>query len=72
VCSCFDRLPSGPILLQIEFILHARVPLLKFVHEETGVECDLTLQNYDGALKGRFMAAIAQLDTRWVAFGAAG
>lgn len=50
---------------QIEFVLHARIPLLKFVHGSTGIECDLTVQSYDGALKGRFMAAIAQLDTRW-------
>ncbi|KAI8464273.1 MAG: hypothetical protein J3K34DRAFT_120977 [Monoraphidium minutum] len=57
------RMVRGPI----EFVLHARVPLIKFVHWSTGVECDLTLQSYDGALKGRFMAAIAQLDTRFPA-----
>jgi DNA polymerase sigma len=48
----------------VQYVLHARVPLIKFVHAGSGVECDLTLQSYDGALKGRFMGAVAQLDTR--------
>ncbi|GBF94199.1 hypothetical protein Rsub_06469 [Raphidocelis subcapitata] len=52
---------------QIDYILHARVPLLKFVHAGSGIECDLTLQSYDGALKGRFMAAVANLDSRFPA-----
>lgn len=54
----------GLVAGQITYVLHARVPLIKFVHARTGVECDLTLQSHDGALKGRFMAAVAALDAR--------
>jgi len=34
-----------PQSVNVQRILHARVPIVKFSHVATGIECDITLEN---------------------------
>ncbi|XP_042470212.1 protein HESO1-like isoform X2 [Zingiber officinale] len=46
-------------------ILTARVPVLKVVDCETGVECDFSIENKDGISRSLFYSIVASIDERF-------
>lgn len=44
-------------------IFRARVPIIKFVENATGLECDVSLQS-DGILKSKVLGVVLAMDTR--------
>ncbi|CAM0883540.1 unnamed protein product [Alopecurus aequalis] len=49
----------------MEFIPHARVPVLKYVSNRFGISCDLSVDNYPGRIKSRVFYWISTLDERF-------
>ncbi|KAI4381621.1 hypothetical protein MLD38_007680 [Melastoma candidum] len=49
----------------IQPIMHARVPIVKFMDAGTKIECDLSVQNLDGILKSRLIHMISAIDERF-------
>ncbi|CAH2065312.1 unnamed protein product [Thlaspi arvense] len=49
----------------VECILSARVPIVKFVDQRTSVECDLSVENKDGMLNSQIIHIISQIDERF-------
>ncbi|XP_028155931.1 poly(A) RNA polymerase, mitochondrial-like [Ostrinia furnacalis] len=45
-------------------ILHARVPIVKYAHELTGVDCDLCYSNTSGVYMSELLWALGSLDER--------
>uniref|UniRef100_A0A061S6B8 Poly rna polymerase gld2-like n=1 Tax=Tetraselmis sp. GSL018 TaxID=582737 RepID=A0A061S6B8_9CHLO len=50
----------------IEKVLHARVPVLKFVEATTGISCDLCLSNTTAVEKSAVLQWISEIDGRFV------
>lgn len=49
----------------MEFIPHARVPVLQYVSNSFGISCDLSIDNYPGRIKSRIFYWISTLDERF-------
>ncbi|KAI9559720.1 hypothetical protein GHT06_013725 [Daphnia sinensis] len=45
-------------------VSHARIPVLKFVHSPTGIECDLTCNNIIAVQNSKLLFALQSLDAR--------
>ena len=56
---------SGGIVHAIQPILRAKVPVVKFVHCNTGIECDISVENRDGMMKSEFMRICSHIDPRF-------
>ncbi|EFJ05729.1 hypothetical protein SELMODRAFT_431345 [Selaginella moellendorffii] len=50
---------------QIQPIYKATVPVVKFVDRKTGIQCDLSVDNKDGASKSLVLAALSSIDKRF-------
>ncbi|KAG7210331.1 hypothetical protein KM043_011869 [Ampulex compressa] len=48
----------------VQHILEARVPIIKFDHFQTSIECDLTLQNISGVYMSELLYLYGQIDNR--------
>jgi hypothetical protein len=59
------RLTKAGNVTNLQRILHARVPILKFVDTPSGVECDVSIGRQDGAFKSVVMGILAQFDWRF-------
>ncbi|KAL9831345.1 putative polynucleotide adenylyltransferase [Arabidopsis thaliana] len=46
-------------------ILSARVPIVRFCDQGTGIECDLTVESKDGILTSQIIRIISQIDDRF-------
>lgn len=46
-------------------IVTARVPVLKVVDQETGVECDISVENKDGMSRSVIFKLISSIDKRF-------
>ncbi|KAG7564602.1 hypothetical protein ISN44_As10g013630 [Arabidopsis suecica] len=46
-------------------IFNARVPIVKFYDQETGIECDLAVESKDGILVSKIISIISQIDDRF-------
>ena len=49
----------------VESIFSAKVPIVKFFDQGTGVECDLSVENKDGILNSQIVRIISQIDGRF-------
>lgn len=49
----------------IETVYRAAVPVVKFVQCNTGIECDISVENNDGVLKSKVLGMFATIDTRF-------
>ena len=48
----------------IEGILSATVPIIKFVHSKSGIECDLSFSNRRALINSRFIKMCLEIDSR--------
>ncbi|XP_076366914.1 poly(A) RNA polymerase, mitochondrial-like isoform X2 [Tachypleus tridentatus] len=51
-----------PGIVQVQRILQARVPILKFHHIPTGIYCDLSISNKNGVLMSKLLYMCSELD----------
>uniref|UniRef100_A0ACD5WGS2 Uncharacterized protein n=1 Tax=Avena sativa TaxID=4498 RepID=A0ACD5WGS2_AVESA len=58
-------LKNGDVARYMEFIPHARVPVLKYVSNRFGISCDLSVDNYPGRIKSKVFYWISTLDERF-------
>jgi len=49
----------------VQKILHARVPIIKFVDRETGVQCDMCIGNNGALYKSRVLSLVNDMDPRY-------
>ncbi|GAU19536.1 hypothetical protein TSUD_303490 [Trifolium subterraneum] len=49
----------------LEVIVSAKVPIIKVTDTGTGVECDLSVENWDGIAKSHIIRAISAIDERF-------
>lgn len=50
---------------KLQFVIHARVPILKVVSGHQRIACDISIDNLDGLLKSRFLFWISEIDGRF-------
>ncbi|KAG2309353.1 hypothetical protein Bca4012_081668 [Brassica carinata] len=50
---------------RLQFIIHARVPILKVVSGHQRISCDISIDNLEGLLKSRFLFWISEIDGRF-------
>ena len=48
----------------VEGILSATVPIIKFVHSKSGLECDLSFSNRRAMINSRFIKMCLEIDSR--------
>ncbi|XP_055356209.1 poly(A) RNA polymerase, mitochondrial-like [Paramacrobiotus metropolitanus] len=53
-----------PGYTQIQRILLARVPIVKFLHEPSGVRCDLSTTNMSGLVMSNYLYTLGEIDER--------
>ena len=51
-------------LYGVEGILSATVPIIKFVHSKSGIECDLSFSNRRALINSRFIKMCLEVDSR--------
>ncbi|KAF0921227.1 hypothetical protein E2562_039362 [Oryza meyeriana var. granulata] len=49
----------------VQFIPHARVPVLQYVSNNFGISCDISINNYPGRIKSKIFYWISTLDARF-------
>ena len=54
----------GPEFDEVEAIFNARTPILKFVHVESGLKCDLSFGNKMALMNSKFIKKCSKLDVR--------
>ncbi|CAH8376412.1 unnamed protein product [Eruca vesicaria subsp. sativa] len=50
---------------RLQFVIHARVPILKVVSGHHRISCDISIDNLEGLLKSRFLFWISEIDGRF-------
>ncbi|CAN6835529.1 unnamed protein product [Brassica oleracea] len=50
---------------RLQFVIHARVPILKVVSGHQRISCDISIDNLEGLLKSRFLFWISEIDGRF-------
>lgn len=50
---------------RIQRIMTARVPIVKVIDLGTRIECDLSVENWDGILKSKLIHMISAIDERF-------
>ncbi|XP_078581710.1 poly(A) RNA polymerase, mitochondrial-like isoform X1 [Branchiostoma floridae x Branchiostoma japonicum] len=53
-----------PSCRQLQYILHARCPLVKFMHEASGIQCDLTSNNSIALKSSELLNLYSRIDPR--------
>ena len=56
---------SGGIVQDIRPIFKAKVPVVKFLHYNTGIECDVSVENRDGIVKSHLLRILSRIDPRF-------
>ncbi|KAG8050241.1 hypothetical protein GUJ93_ZPchr0009g2002 [Zizania palustris] len=55
----------GGVFCGVLPVLSARVPILNVIHRETGIECDITVENKDGMTRSMIFKFISSIDPRF-------
>ena len=55
-----------PEIKNVEGILGARIPIVRFVHEESDLKCDLSFHNMMSVMNSKFLKMCQQADPRYV------
>ncbi|KAL3732241.1 hypothetical protein ACJRO7_028988 [Eucalyptus globulus] len=50
---------------RLQFIAHARVPILKIESKNSSISCDLSIDNLHGYIKSKFLLWISEIDGRF-------
>ncbi|XP_030534566.1 protein HESO1 [Rhodamnia argentea] len=50
---------------RLQFIAHARVPILKIESKDTSISCDISIDNLHGYIKSKFLFWISEIDGRF-------
>ncbi|KAL9302229.1 Protein HESO1 [Arabidopsis thaliana] len=58
-------LRASGLWYKLQFVIHARVPILKVVSGHQRISCDISIDNLDGLLKSRFLFWISEIDGRF-------
>ncbi|MFS7918482.1 putative polynucleotide adenylyltransferase [Helianthus anomalus] len=58
-------LQSAGRVQNVQPVMRAKVPILKFVDTATGVECDISVENMDGISKSLIIRYISSIDERF-------
>ncbi|XP_006646477.1 protein HESO1-like [Oryza brachyantha] len=58
-------LKSRGVAGQVQFIPYARVPVLQYVSNTSGISCDISINNYAGRIKSKIFKWISSLDARF-------
>ncbi|MCO5588927.1 hypothetical protein L7F22_042889 [Adiantum nelumboides] len=59
------KLQSCGIVRDIQPVLKAKVPVVKFIHSQTGMECDVSVENRDGMIKSELLRIFSTIDSRF-------
>ncbi|MCO5579513.1 hypothetical protein L7F22_033368 [Adiantum nelumboides] len=59
------KLQSCGIVRDIQPVLKAKVPVVKFIHSKTGIECDVSVENRDGMIKSELLRIFSTIDSRF-------
>ncbi|KAH7290133.1 hypothetical protein KP509_30G033400 [Ceratopteris richardii] len=59
------KFQSSGIVQDIQPVLRAKVPVVKFVLSKTGIECDISVENRDGILKSELLRVFSSIDSRF-------
>ena len=59
-------LKKNPEITNVEGILGARIPIVRFVHEESDLKCDLSFHNMMSVMNSKFLKMCQQADPRYV------
>ena len=62
-----DELEQRGVASETEKIIHARIPVFKYVDRETGVACDIVVGGEDARIKSSMLSVLATLDWRYPA-----
>ncbi|XP_010517334.1 PREDICTED: protein HESO1-like [Camelina sativa] len=58
-------LRANGLWYKLQFVIHARVPILKIVSGHQRISCDISIDNLEGLLKSRFLFWISEIDGRF-------
>lgn len=58
-------LQSRGFVREIQPVFKAKVPVVKFLHCNTGIECDVSIENKDGIIKSEFLRIFSSIDSRF-------
>ncbi|KAI5058844.1 hypothetical protein GOP47_0027014 [Adiantum capillus-veneris] len=59
------KLQSIGTVRDIQPVLKAKVPVVKFIHCKTGIECDVSVENRDGIIKSELLRIFSTIDSRF-------
>lgn len=66
LCSMLaDMFFAGGFVREIQPVFKAKVPVVKFLHCNTGIECDVSIENKDGIIKSEFLRIFSSIDSRF-------
>ncbi|CAI5467721.1 unnamed protein product [Closterium sp. Yama58-4] len=65
VAAVIRRMERGGQVERVEVVFRAIVPVVKFVHSRSLVECDISVANRDGVFKSRFIRFVSSIDPRF-------
>ncbi|GJP64816.1 hypothetical protein CLOP_g21761 [Closterium sp. NIES-67] len=65
VATVIRRLERAGAVHKVEVVLRAIVPVVKFVHSRSRVDCDISVANRDGFFKSRFIRFVSSIDPRF-------
>ena len=63
IVSILKKIPE---ITNVEGILGARIPIVRFVHEESDLKCDLSFHNMMSVMNSKFLKMCQQADPRYV------
>eukprot|EP00250_Pteridium_aquilinum_P015762 c22748_g1_i3 orf=465-1874(+) len=59
------KMQSNGLVREIQPVLKAKVPVVKFMHCNSGIECDVSVENRDGIVKSEFLRIFSSIDSRF-------
>jgi DNA polymerase sigma len=65
ICLTSIIIQKTGLWYKLQFVIHARVPILKVVSGHQRISCDISIDNLDGLLKSRFLFWISEIDGRF-------
>lgn len=59
------KLQSNGVVRDIQPVFKAKVPVVKFIHCSTGIECDISVENREGIIKSELLRIFSSIDSRF-------
>lgn len=64
ILSFANSLHNSHVFIKVVPIVHAKIPIIKCTHRNTGVDCDLSFNNISAVYNSRLLNCIIKLDNR--------